>query len=406
MADRNETRRNFLKKGAAGVAGAALFPAVANAGGGEQKVEGKDNKKKVIYRTLGKTGIKLPIVSMGARFDTPDNIRAALDAGIKHIDTANTYGQGRHEEAIGEAVKDRPRDSFVIGTKVYMNMDSKTGLYPADAKPDLFYENFDAGLKRLGLDYVEILYLHDVVKGASVTFEPYLTAMKKIKESGKAKFIGISTHTNEPEVINAMVACGQYDVVLTAYNFLQPHRTAVEAAIERAAKAGMGVVAMKTMAGAYWDRERQQPINTKAALKWAMNNPNVHTSIPGFANFEEMEVALSIMEELALTPEERKDLKLDEATKQAGLYCAQCGKCVAQCDRDLDIPTLMRSYMYAYGYRDLRKAKDALRHVDLTGIPCDDCGDCRVTDCSMGFDIKNKVQDIARIERVPDDFIA
>jgi predicted aldo/keto reductase-like oxidoreductase len=395
-----------LKKGAAGVAGAALLPAVVKAGSEEQQAEGKEKKRKFIYRTLGKTGIKLPIVSMGARFDTPDNIRAALDAGIVHIDTANTYGMGRHEEAIGEAVKGRPRDSFVIGTKVYMNMDSKTGLYPADAKPDLFYENFDAGLERLGLEYVEILYLHDVVKAASVTFEPYLTAMKKIKESGKAKFIGISTHTNEPEVINAMVDCKEYDVVLTAYNFLQPHRTAVEQAIERAAKAGMGVVAMKTQAGVYWDRERQQPINAKAALKWAMNNPNVHTAIPGFANFEEMETDLSIMEDLALTPEERKDLKLGEETKQAGLYCAQCGKCVAQCGKELEIPTLMRGYMYAYGYRDLKKAKDALRYVDLSGIPCDSCGHCRVTQCSMGFDVKSKVQDIARIRHVPDDFIA
>jgi predicted aldo/keto reductase-like oxidoreductase len=406
MDDSNKTRRDFLKKGAVGVAGAALLPSVIKADQEQAQKEEKEENRKFIYRTLGKTGIKLPIVSMGARFDTPDNIRAALDAGIVHIDTANVYGQGRHEEAIGEAVKGRPRDSFVIGTKVYMNMDSKTGLYPADAKADLFFENFEEGMKRLGLDYVEILYLHDVVKGASVTFEPYLSAMKKIKESGRAKFIGVSTHTNEPEVINAAVDSKAYDVILTAYNFLQPHRTAVEQAIDRAAKAGIGIVAMKTQAGVFWDRERQQPINAKAALKWAMNNPNVHTCIPGFANFEEMETDLSIMEDLTLTAEERKDLKLDEESKQAGLYCAQCGKCVAQCGKDLDIPTMMRSYMYAYGYRDLRAAKNALRYVDLTGIPCDSCGDCRVTECTMGFDVKSKIQDIARIDRVPDDFIA
>jgi predicted aldo/keto reductase-like oxidoreductase len=405
MAKENDTRRDFLKKGAAGVAGMAFLPTVLKAGQGEEQAEAQKPKRKFIYRTLGKTGIKLPIVSMGARFDTPDNIRAALDAGIVHIDTANTYGMGKHEEAIGEAVKGRPRDSFVIGTKVFMTMDEKTGLYPADAKSDVVFENFEAGLKRLGLEYVEILYLHDVVKGASVTFEPYLSALKKIKESGKAKFIGISTHTNEPEVINAMVDSKAYDVVLTAYNFLQPHLPEMEKAIDRAAKAGLGIVAMKTQAGVYWDRERQQQINMKAALKWALSNPNIHTAIPGFANFEEMEIDLSVMENLELTPEEKKDLKLDD-TKRAGLYCAQCGKCVEQCGEDLDIPTLMRSYMYAYGYRNLRAAKDALRHVDLASIPCDDCDTCRVTDCSMGFDVKNKVQDISRIERVPDDFIA
>jgi predicted aldo/keto reductase-like oxidoreductase len=286
-----------------------------------------------------------------------------------------------------------------------MNFDQKTGLYPADAKPEPVLEKFDAGLKRLGLDYVEILYLHDVVKGESVTFGPYLSALTKIKESGKAKFIGISTHTNEPEVINAMVDSKAYDVVLTAYNFLQPHLAEMESAIDRAAKAGMGIVAMKTQAGVYWDKERQQQINMKAALKWALTNPNIHTSIPGFANFEEMETALSVMEDLALTEEEKKDLKLDDKNKRAGLFCPQCGKCVAQCGKDLDIPTLMRSYMYAYGYKNLRAAKDALKHVDLSRIPCDGCDSCRITDCSMGFDVKDKVQDIARIERVPDDFL-
>ena len=325
MATHDETRRGFLKKSAAGLAGVTMLsggPAVA------QKEQEKP-KQKFIYRTLGKTGIKLPIVSMGARFDTPDRIGAALDAGIVHIDTANVYGRGRNEQAIGEAVKDRPRDSFVIGTKVYMNMDGKTGLYPKEADTDLFLENFNASMERLGLEYVEILYLHDVVRGESAVFEPYLDVMKKIKESGRAKFIGLSTHTNEPEVINAAIDSKAYDVILTAYNFLQPHVAEVEKAIDRAAKAGIGIVAMKTQAGVYWDRERTEQINMKAALKWALNNPNVCTAIPGFASFEEMEVDLSVMEDLTLTEQEKKDLKLGESGERTGLFCPQCGQCLS-----------------------------------------------------------------------------
>jgi predicted aldo/keto reductase-like oxidoreductase len=408
MSRKDESRRDFLKKGATGFAAVTLVPAALAAAEEEKKQqsEEKKEKRKIVERTLGKTGIKLPVVSMGARFGTPDQIKAALDEGIKHIDTANVYGRGQHEKAVGEAIKDRPRDSVVIGTKVYMPMDQKTGLYPKDLKAEKFVENFDAGLKRLGTDYVEILYLHDVVRRESALFEPFLTAMQKLKKEGKARFIGVSTHTNEPEVINAAVDAKVYDVALTAYNFKQPHLDDLEKAIDRAAKAGMGIVAMKTQAGVYWDRERQQKINMKAALKWALNNPHVHTSVPGFANFEEMEEALSVMEDLALTDQEKKDLKLDSESKRAGLFCSQCRDCVAQCTEDLDIPTLMRSYMYAYGYRDLAKAKDAVRHLDLTRIPCQDCGTCRVADCPMGFDVKEKVLDIARIERVPRDFLA
>jgi predicted aldo/keto reductase-like oxidoreductase len=267
-------------------------------------------------------------------------------------------------------------------------------------------EKFNTSMERLGLDYVDILYLHDVVKGESALFRPYLEAMKKIKKEGRAKFLGISTHTNEPEVIHAAVESKVYEVVLTAYNFRQPHLAELDKAIERAAKAGLGVVAMKTQAGAFWDRERTEPINMKAALKWVLRNPNIHTTIPGFANFDEMETDLSVMEDLALTPEELKDLKLDGKNESAGLFCPQCGDCLGQCDRDLDIPTLMRSYMYAYGYRDLAKAKDAVRNLDLSRIPCDSCDACRVVDCPMGFDVRDRVTDIARIERVPDDFIA
>ena len=133
MAGREESRRDFLKKGAVGVAGMALMSSVREAGA--EGTPPAPPEKKTIYRTLGKTGIQVPVVSMGARFEEADQIRAALDAGIVLIDTANNYGNGRHEEAVGEAVKGRPRDSFVVVTKVYMNMDGKTGLFPDNASP-------------------------------------------------------------------------------------------------------------------------------------------------------------------------------------------------------------------------------------------------------------------------------
>ena len=118
-----DSRREFLKRGAAGVAAMTILPSAVSVAGQETGAEAKAEppKPKVVYRTLGKTGIKLPVVSMGARLSAPEQIRTALDAGIEHIDTANSYGQGRHEQAVGEAIKDRPRDSVVIGTKVYMN---------------------------------------------------------------------------------------------------------------------------------------------------------------------------------------------------------------------------------------------------------------------------------------------
>jgi uncharacterized protein len=406
----SNSRRRFIKRGAAGLAGAAFLPSLLSGDsstGASSPGKETPSKGKLIYRKLGKTGLKLPVVSMGVmNADNPQLVRAALDAGIVHLDTAWYYQFGRNEEMIGQVVKGRPRDSFVIGTKVYEPRDRSTGLFPADAKGDSFIDKFHTSLKRLGLDYVEILYLHNISNKESVVFEPYLEAMKKMKKEGKARFIGVSTHRNEAEVIQAAAASNEYDVVLTAYNFKMENLSELEKAIEAAAKKGLGIVAMKTQAGVYWDgKEKQHPINMKAALKWALQNEHIHTTIPGMTTFDQLHLDLSVMEDLTLTPQEKADLIPPKAISSAGFYCGQCGKCLDQCPAHLAIPTLMRSYMYAYAYRNLHHARATLELAELSTPPCQDCTVCRVK-CSRGFDIKSRTLDIARLRDVPEDFLA
>jgi len=400
----NTNRRNFIKKSATGLAGVAFLPSLIK-GEEESKAEESKKKRKIIYRTLGKTGIKLPIISMGAA-ENKQLLATALDVGIIHLDTANNYMRGRHEEIIAEVVKGRPRDSYVIGTKVYVLTDQKTGLIKKGATAASFIETFETSLKRLGLDYVEFLHLHAPIKKEAVFHEAILSAMQKMKKEGKARFLGVSVHTNEPEVIRAAVDTKVHDVVLTAYNFRQPHVAEVEKAIDYAAKAGLGIVAMKTQAGVYWDRERKHPINPKAALKWVLQNENVHTTIPGFSTFDQMETDLSVMEDLTLTPQEKADLKMGEKLSMTGLYCSQCRQCMSQCPKELDIPTLMRSYMYAYGYRNLAKARETMEgiEIDLSRPACNDCTTCSVK-CTMGFNVRDKILDISRIKDIPQEFL-
>jgi len=407
--DSLNSRRGFLRQGAAGLAGmtvlaAGRWPEVHARAGTETA---SPDRRPFIYRTLGKTGLKVSVVSMGVmNADNPNLVRAALDAGIIHLDTAHVYQRGRNEEMIGEVIKGRPRDSFIIGTKVKGgHQDRETGLFGADTSAAAFVEDFHTSLRRLQLDHVEILYLHNINKREAALFEPLLSAMLKLKKEGKTRFIGVSTHRNEPEVLRAAVESKAYDVVLTAYNFRQDHRDEVKRAIAEAAAAGLGIVAMKTQAGAYWDRERQQPINMQAALKWVLQDENVHTAIPGFTTFDQLETDLAVMADLALTPAEKEDLRPPEKTARAGLYCQQCDGCRGQCPAGLDVPTLMRGYMYAYGYRNLGAAKATLAEAGLAGSPCDDCATCRVT-CRQGFDVRAKITDVARLRHVHDDFLA
>jgi predicted aldo/keto reductase-like oxidoreductase len=204
-------------------------------------------------------------------------------------------------------------------------------------------------------------------------------------------------------MLDAAVDCGVYDVVLTAYNFRKNNKDEIAKAMSRAAKAGIGIVAMKTQAGVYWDKERQEPINMRAALKWALQNENVHTSIPGYTAFDQLELDLSVMGDLTLTAEEMADLKLEEGQVNAGLYCQQCGTCQEQCPSNVDVPTLMRSYMYAYGYKNLSQAHSTIEELGAN-LACSDCSSCRVT-CPNGFDVPQKVEDIARLKAIPSEFL-
>jgi predicted aldo/keto reductase-like oxidoreductase len=117
-----------------------------------------------------------------------------------------------------------------------------------------------------------------------------------------------------------------------------------------------------------------------------------------------MNELLSVMEDLTLTPQEKADLKLEQAEPTTGMFCSQCEDCLPQCSAGVDIPTLMRSYMYAFGYNSPGKARETLDKVRLAKIHCVDCGSCTVK-CSSGFDIKRKATDIARILEVPKEFL-
>lgn len=388
-------RRNFLKLTAAGAAGGLL------AGGGtvnaaSMRTAPSEKANGIIHRTLGRTGMKLPVVNLGVmRVDNPRIVTMALDGGMKFLDTAHGYQNGRNEEMLGKLLKERSRDSFYLATKVNPRGQNLT--------VDEFIGQFETSLERLQMDYVDILYLHAQSSREGVLNENYLAALTKLRDQGRARFVGVTTHSNEPEVIRAAIESNIYDVVCPAYNFTMDNLADIQQAIAEANQAGLGVVAMKTMAGAYWDKERQDPINTKAALKYALQNENIHTSIPGVTAFNELEDNFEVNQDISLSEQEIQDLRLDQA--QTGMFCFGCEKCLDQCPQKLPVPDIMRSYMYAYGYKDLALARSTMDSLEIAGDACSNCNECKVK-CSRGFDIADKIRDIDRIRHIPSDFLA
>lgn len=390
-----------MKSTAAGVGSLFFLPSI---GRNEEvkTVESKGKERKFVYRTLGKTGMKLPVINMGVMLtDNPNIIRTALDSGVLLLDTANAYMGGRNEETIGQVLKGRPRESYYISSKVSLPQNRATGLFTEGATTEEFLKKLDISLKRLGIDYVDILHLHGVTRKESAAFEPALKAFEKAKKGGKIRFAGISTHGNEPEVIHAATDSKAYDVILTAYNFKQKYAADVRNAIARASQAGIGIIGMKAVRGA-----NQQPASVKnitASFKWILQDPNVHTVITGFTTFDHIETDLSVMEDLTLTEPEKMELQKEASLPS--LYCQGCRECLGQCSKGMPIPDLMRAYMYVYDYRDLAMAQDLVLAMNLPQKVCGECTQCPVQ-CSVGFNVKGKIQDVIRIREVPPEFIA
>jgi aryl-alcohol dehydrogenase-like predicted oxidoreductase len=386
-------RRKFLSISALAGAGVVIAPQTAVA-----SARRTTEAKKLPTRVLGKTGMEVPILSMGVmRADNPAVVRAAYNAGITHFDTAHGYQRGRNEEMLGAFFKGKDRNSFTIATKGKMN--------PKGENFETAYEELlNTSLNRLQMDYVDIFYAHAMDNVEDISNPRMVAVMKKFKEEGKARHLGFSTHANRPEQIDEAIRAGIYEVILISYNFKLTILPELDAAIQRGVDAGIGFVAMKTMAGGVEDASGQKKIDGAACLRWAWKNPNITTAIPGFTSFDLLDNCL----EAALSPA----LGEDDARYLAGLgnnellYCQNCGKCVADCRKHLAvIPTLMRAYMYNYGYRQPALSKATLSELQLTGSECSGCTTCSVR-CPSGFRVADKMAAITPVVHVPDAFLA
>ena len=147
------------------------------------------------YRKLGNSDLEVSEISLGSWLTygvgvEADSARACLDAafdeGINFIDTANIYGRGAAETFLGDALKSRPRDSYILATKLYFPMtDQDRGLSRAQVEKQL-----DASLKRLQTDVIDLYQCHRY--DDDTPLEETMEALTRAVESGKVRYIGFS----------------------------------------------------------------------------------------------------------------------------------------------------------------------------------------------------------------------
>ena len=356
------SRRNFISTSLAGLASLSInsrVKAISNL---------HNTNKGTIYRTLGKTGIRLPIVSMGVmNANLPALLEESYKTGIRHFDTAWYYQRGKNESMVGEVIdKLGVRKEVIIGTKIYLGKNRHS--IPISERAKLIEERFYESLERLKTDYVDILYYHSAQKVTEINFPELKELFLRLKKEDKAKFVGVSTHRNQSEIIEEVIKQKYFDVVLVAFNYILGKDKELVRTLKRASKKGIGLIAMKTQAGgALWERisndKRAGEINHTAMLKWALNNDFITTTVPGYTTFRHMEEDFSVASNLKYSKEESEflnDINLDKKLA----YCLQCGECKSTCPKNADVPNLMRISMYSNQYHNYFHAYNEHKDID------------------------------------------
>ncbi|MDB6023617.1 MAG: aldo/keto reductase [Pedosphaera sp.] len=266
-------------------------------------------------RPLGKTGLQLPVLSFGASSlgqefrkvsleEAMRSVRVALDCGLNFIDTSPFYGRGMSEVLLGVALRDVPRESYALCSKL-----GRYDLKHFDFSARRVAESVDVSLHRLGTDHLDIMLCHDIeFVPMQQIVEETIPALRKIQKQGKVRFIGISGY---PQKIFRFI-CDQTDVdCVLSYNqyTLQNTRFADETIPYLKAK-GVGIMnagpfSARLLTNAPLPNWLQEPESVKVAarraaehctkrgvdiaklaLQFSVVNPDITTTIAGSANPE------------------------------------------------------------------------------------------------------------------------
>lgn len=299
-------------------------------------------------RPVGNTGLEISRIGFGGaplgdlkRAPTEAGARellqAAWDAGIRYFDTAPFYGAGLSERRIGDFLRDKPRDSYVLSTKVgrllipdrafAMERHGDPRAMPFRPKFDFSYDgvmrSYENSLQRLGLESIDILFLHDI--GAFSQKDRHaetmaqalegggIRALEELRSSGAVKAIGAGV--NEWQIIDELMNHARFDIFLLANRYTLLDQQVIDTLLPRVLREGVaivdgaplnsGILATGPIPNAVYDYAQASPemiektrriqelcskhgtTLIRAALNFPLGHEAITAIIPGFSNVAE-----------------------------------------------------------------------------------------------------------------------
>jgi predicted aldo/keto reductase-like oxidoreductase len=353
----------------------------------------------MIYKTFGKTGVKVSALGFGAMRLPMKEVdgkkivdeelavplmQQAFEMGVNYVDTAPLYCETLSEVAVGKALKGR-RDKVYLSTKNPIE----------DADGDHWMERLEKSLKKLDTDYIDFYHFWGVSLKSfhswqGLKFGPFEAAYKA-KEQGLIKHISFSYH-GASEDYQEIVDSGHFETTLVQYNMLDRSH---EENIAYAKSKGLGVAVMGPVGGGRLGAPspliqgllKNKPASTaEMALRFVFSNENIDIVLSGMGDANMLKENFAIASRTGhLTEEELRHIKtmMEENKNLAKLYCTGCNYC-KPCPQGIDIPYLFEIMNRHRVYQLTEHAKSAYNEVvkgwswikSADASKCVACGAC------------------------------
>ncbi len=354
------SRRSFLKTAGAAGLGSALAPfgAIPTASASTPAVDASA----VPTRPFGKSGMQVPILSLGGMFDIPSNqtlLKQAIQWGVTYWDTAHIYSGGRSEVGIGAFFKRYPEQRGKIFLVTKSTARSGGGMT----------RDLETSLKRMNTDVIDLFFVHSV-KDPDTMDNAMRDWAAHQKAEGRIRLFGFSTHANMEACLQGAARLDWIDGIMTTYNFRLMHEAKMKAAVDACVAAGIGLTAMKTQGGGAVSTTGSQELelagrfvqkgftDKQAKLKAVWENPQVAaicSQMPTMSIL--MANVAAAVDRTALSGADRRHL--DHYAHDT--YAHYCAGCTQICERAVagrvPVGDVMRYLMYARSYTNGHDAR-------------------------------------------------
>jgi aryl-alcohol dehydrogenase-like predicted oxidoreductase len=353
------------------------------------------------YRRLGRTDIEMSDISFGTgRLASASMVLRAVDRGINYFDTAPDYGES--ERYIGEAMQRlKQRDKVYLASKFCGDLPYEAGvshLQVGSSKRD-YKQAVESSLQRLRTDYLDLVFVHAMGERrdyegerARLLDENMLLAADELRREGKIRYLAVSSHGpyQMERLMSEAVRSGHYDAIMVAFNFMKFPK--LPEVFKEAAERGVGIIAMKTLAGA---RDMAVDANggvfEHSAFKWVLQHPEVAGLVVTMKRARDIDLYL----EASGVPFEAADQRiLDRYLAAYGRdYCRTgCSDCEPSCPAQVPVATILRYQMYFEHYGEEKRAIASYAGLPRGAAACLDCvSQACASACPNGLPVGSKL---------------